>query len=130
LITDRRDGKNLIAPHHTRAHSFVTVLQSHVIAVRHSTCHPVDMTWRYEFIATRHPHSNCLILDGGKFKATNICDARAVLASVVRNIKVSGPTKPDAIRLIDPKGREVCRAPLETMAPQSGLASPKRDAAR
>jgi hypothetical protein len=86
------------------------------------------MTWRYEFIATRHPHSNCLILDGGKFKAADICNAREVLASVVRNIKVSGPTKPDAIRLIDPKRREVCRAPLENVAPQSGLASHTRRA--
>jgi hypothetical protein len=83
------------------------------------------MTWRYEFIATRHPHSNCMILDGGKFKAVDICDAREVLASVVRNIKVSGPTRPDAIRLIDPKGREVCRASLANLAPQSGSAAHK-----
>jgi hypothetical protein len=88
------------------------------------------MTWRYEFIATRHPHSNCLILDGGKFKAVDICDARKVLASVVRNIKVSGPTRPDAIRLIDPKGREVCRATLENMALQSGSAAFKGRATR
>jgi len=77
------------------------------------------MTWRYEFIATRHPRSDCMILDGGKFKAADVCDAREVLASVVRNIKVSGPTRPDAIRLIDPKGREVCRASLESVASQS-----------
>lgn len=88
------------------------------------------MTWRYEFIATRHSRSNCLILDGGKFKAADICDARAVLASVVRNIKVSGPMKPDAIRLIDPKGREVCRAALENVAPPSGSASHKEHATR
>jgi hypothetical protein len=84
------------------------------------------MTWRYEFIATRHPHSNCMILDGGKFKAVDICDAREVLASVVRNIKVSGPTRPDAIRLIDPKGREVCRALLENMIPQTGVSRKQR----
>jgi hypothetical protein len=83
------------------------------------------MTWHYEFIATRHPHSNCMILDGGKFKAVDACHAREVLASVVRNIKVSGPMRPDAIRLIDPKGREICRASLETMVPQSGLAANK-----
>ncbi len=88
------------------------------------------MTWCYEFIATRHPHSNYLILGGGKFKPADICDAREVLASVVRNIRVSGPTKPDAIRLIDPKGREVCRAPLENVASQSGLASHKGRATR
>ncbi len=88
------------------------------------------MTWRYEFIATRHPHSNCMILDGGKFKAVDICDAREVLASVVRNIKVSGPTRPDAIRLIDPKGREVCRATLENAAPQGGSASHQGRATR
>jgi hypothetical protein len=67
-----------------------------------------------------------MILDGGKFKAVDICDAREVLASVVRNIKVSGPTRPDAIRFIDPKGREVCRALLENTIPQAGVSRKQR----
>jgi hypothetical protein len=71
-----------------------------------------------------------MILDGGKFKAVDICDAREVLASVVRNIKVSGPTRPDAIRLIDPNGREVCRATLEDMRLQGGSAAFKGRATR
>jgi hypothetical protein len=70
-------------------------------------------TWRYEFIATGQPHSDLLILDVGHFKADDISDARKVLASVIRNVKVSGPTKPNAIRLLDPRGAEVWRALLQ-----------------
>jgi hypothetical protein len=70
-------------------------------------------TWRYEFIATGQPHSDLLILDVGHFKADDISDARKILASVIRNVKVSGPTKPNAIRLLDPRGAEVWRALLQ-----------------
>lgn len=70
------------------------------------------MTWRYEFIATRQPQADFIVLDGGRFKALDADDARSVLANVVGNVRVSGPTKPDAIRLLDPKGREVWRALL------------------
>jgi len=70
-------------------------------------------TWRYEFIATDQQHSDLLVLDGGQFRADGISDARRVLASVIQNIKVSGPTKPNGIRLLDPLGREAWRAKLQ-----------------
>lgn len=70
-------------------------------------------TWRYEFIATGQPNADMLVLDGGNFSADDITGARRVLASVIRNIKVSGPTKPNAIRLLDPLGREAWRAKLQ-----------------
>ncbi len=41
-------------------------------------------------------------------------DAKTVLAAVMKNIKNTGPTKPDAIRLIDPDGEEILRALLAT----------------
>jgi hypothetical protein len=69
--------------------------------------------WRYEFIATDQPHSPLVVLDGGNFLADHIHAARSVLASVMRNVKMSGPTKPTAIRLLDPKGEEVGRALLQ-----------------
>jgi hypothetical protein len=69
-------------------------------------------TWRYEFIATGQ-HADLLILDGGHFKADDLSGARRVLASVIRNIKVSGPARPDAIRLLDPLGKEVWRGKLQ-----------------
>lgn len=65
------------------------------------------MAWRYEFIVIWRPYTEFMVLDGGEFPARDADDARTVLASVVRNIKISGPTKPDVIRLIDPTGREV-----------------------
>jgi hypothetical protein len=70
-------------------------------------------TWQYEFIVTDQPHSPVVVLDGGYFKAGDISDARSVLASVIRNVKVAGPTKPNAIRLLDPLGEEVWRASLQ-----------------
>jgi hypothetical protein len=72
-------------------------------------CPPVA-TWRYEFIATEQPHTAMLVLDGGSFKADDIAGARRVLASVIRNVRGSGPTKPNAIRLLDPLGQEAWRA--------------------
>ena len=70
-------------------------------------------TWRYEFIATGQKYSDLVVLDGGHFKADDISGARGVLASVMQNIKVSGPAKPNAIRLLDRLGHEVCRANLQ-----------------
>jgi hypothetical protein len=70
-------------------------------------------TWRYEFIATGQPYSDMLVLDGGNFRADDISAARRVLTAVIRNIKVSGPTKPNAIRLLDPLGQEAWRAKLQ-----------------
>jgi len=70
-------------------------------------------TWQYEFIATGQAHADLLILDGGQFQADGISDARSVLASVVRNVKASGPARPNAIRLLDPWGKEVWRAKLQ-----------------
>jgi hypothetical protein len=69
--------------------------------------------WRYEFIATDQPHSRLVVLDGGNFRAEDISAARSVVASVIRNIKVSGPTRPTAIRLFTPRGQEVWQAPLQ-----------------
>jgi len=70
-------------------------------------------TWQYQFIATGQAHVDLLILDGGHFQADDISGARRVLASVIRNVKVSGPTKPNGIRLLDPLGHEVWRAKLQ-----------------
>ena len=70
-------------------------------------------TWRYEFVATGQPHSDLLVLDGGQIQEPPTSDAGGVLASAIRNIKVSGPTKPNAIRLLDPIGHEVWRAKLQ-----------------
>jgi len=70
-------------------------------------------TWRYEFIATGQPHADLLVLDGGQFKADGMSDARRVLASVIQNIKISGPTQPNGIRLLDPLGHEAWRAKLQ-----------------
>ncbi len=36
-------------------------------------------TWRYEFIATRQPYSDLLVLDGGNFRADDIAGAWRVL---------------------------------------------------
>jgi len=69
-------------------------------------------TWQYEFIATEQDHADLLILDGGYFKADAISGARRVLSSVIRDVRVSGPAKPAAIRLLDPLGREVWRAQI------------------
>jgi hypothetical protein len=76
-------------------------------------------TWQYEFIATGQPHSDLLVLDGGQFQADDFSDARRVLASVIRNIKVSGPTRPNAIRLLDPLGQEAWRAKLQHRGEES-----------
>ena len=70
-------------------------------------------TWRYEFIATDQPHSDLMVLDGGQFQADDVSSARRVLASVIRNVAVSGPTQPNGIRLLDPLGREAWRAKLQ-----------------
>jgi hypothetical protein len=75
-------------------------------------------TWRYEILATGQPHSDLLILDGGQFKADDLSDARRVLSSIIQSIKVSGPTKPNAIRLIDPLGHEAWRAKLQNQLGQ------------
>jgi hypothetical protein len=71
------------------------------------------MTWRYEYIATQQSLSEPIVLYGARFKAKDIYDTRKVLASALRSIKVSGPTKPNAIRLIDPDGEEVWRGLLQ-----------------
>jgi hypothetical protein len=71
------------------------------------------MQWRYEFILTKTP-SIALILDSGEFPAIDANDAKLVLAAVVKNIKTTGPTMPNAIRLIDPDGQEIWRALLAT----------------
>jgi hypothetical protein len=65
--------------------------------------------WRYEFIATQDRTSDVVVLGSSGFDAKDIFDTRKVLSSVIRNIKVSGSTKPNAIRLLDPEGREVWR---------------------
>lgn len=69
------------------------------------------MALRYEFIATK-PSKTEVIVDGGEFNAIDVDDAKIVLAAVMRNIKSTGPTKPDAIRLVDPDGQEIWRALL------------------
>jgi hypothetical protein len=45
-------------------------------------------------------------------RALDVDDANIGLAAVTKNIKSIAPTKPDAIRLIDPNGHEVWRALL------------------
>lgn len=71
------------------------------------------MIWRCEYIATRQSRLEPIVLLGIQFETKDIYDTRKVLASALRNIKVSGPAKPNPIRLIDPDGEEVWRALLQ-----------------
>jgi len=70
------------------------------------------MIWRYEFMATRFWRAGTLVIEDGEFRAEHVEDAKAVLHSVARNLKVSVETRPDAVRLVDASGREVMRLPL------------------
>lgn len=68
--------------------------------------------WRYEFIATHPERSEPTVLEGANFAAIDADNAKLVLARVVRDLKLSGPTRPQAIRLLDPDGWEVWRGLL------------------
>jgi hypothetical protein len=70
------------------------------------------MIWRYEFMATRFGRAGSLVIEDGEFRAEHVEDAKAVLHSVARNLKVSVETRPDSVRLVDRLGREVMRLPV------------------
>lgn len=82
---------------------------------RHKFLHAIvlAMTWRCAHLATQRSRLEPVVLYGARFKAKDICDTRKVLASALRNIKMSEPAKPNAIRLIDPDGEEVWRGLLQ-----------------
>jgi hypothetical protein len=73
----------------------------------------MSLLWRYEFIATGLPLADVVVLDSGSFRAVDAYGAKSVLASALRNVKPSGPARPNAIRLIDPSGQEIWRARLQ-----------------
>ncbi len=56
------------------------------------------MLWRYEFIATRFNRAGPIVIDDGEFRAERIEDAKTILRSVARNIRVPTDTQPDAVR--------------------------------
>jgi hypothetical protein len=68
--------------------------------------------WRYEFIATRFNRAGFVVIDDGEFSAERVEDAKILLHSVAKNIKLSRDTQPDAVRLVDAEGKEVMRLPL------------------
>jgi hypothetical protein len=53
-----------------------------------------------------------MVLDGADFAAIDADNAKLVLARVVGGLKLSGSTRPHAIRLLDPDGSEVWRGLL------------------
>jgi len=75
-------------------------------------------TWRYEFIATQPEQAEPTVLDGANFTAIDADNAKLVLARVVRDFKVIGPARPQAIRLLDPDGWEVWRGLLAGPRPE------------
>jgi hypothetical protein len=68
--------------------------------------------WRFEFIVTRFNRAGSIVVDDGEFRAERVEDAKALLRSFARNIKLSRDTPRDAVRLFDPLGREVMRLSL------------------
>jgi hypothetical protein len=68
--------------------------------------------WRYEFIATRFNRAGSIVIDDGEFRAERLEEAKTLLLSVARNIKLSRDTHPDVVRLVDAEGREVMRLPF------------------
>jgi hypothetical protein len=75
------------------------------------------MTWRYEFIATHPEQSEPTVLEGANFTAIDADNAKLVLARAVSDLTLSGPTRPHAIRLLDPDGWEVWRGLLAGARP-------------
>ena len=63
-------------------------------------------------MATRFSLAGSLVIEDGEFRAKHVEDAKAVLRSVARNLKVSAEARPDAVRLVDRLGREVMRLPI------------------
>jgi hypothetical protein len=70
------------------------------------------MNWKYEFLATREWLGEFVVVDSRPFRAADLAGAKSVLSRVVREVKVKGPTPPNAIRLIDPNGEEIWRAQI------------------
>jgi hypothetical protein len=74
--------------------------------------------WRYEIIAVQPGQSDATVLDGQDFAAIDADNAKLVLARVVSGLMHSGPTRPRAIRLLDPDGTEVWRGLLAGPGPE------------
>jgi hypothetical protein len=85
--------------------------------------------WRYEFIATHPEQAEPMVLEGANFAAIDADNAKLVLARVVRDLKPSGPTRPHAIRLLDPDGWEVWRGLLAGPRPERPPVAAARPAA-
>jgi hypothetical protein len=75
--------------------------------------------WKYESLATGGLPRDVVVLSGSDFKAFNLAAAKSILASVVTNIKEQGSVLPNAIRLIDPGGEEIRRAPIAGSHPSA-----------
>jgi hypothetical protein len=76
--------------------------------------------WRYEFVAAQEHSSDLIVLEGRNFNAKDIYATRKVLSKAIRNKKVSGPSKPNAIRLLDSEGYEVWRGLLQSRRRKRG----------
>lgn len=70
------------------------------------------MIWKYEFLVNRSSRGDDLVLDSGEFKARDLTEAKTVAACAAANIRVDGLLPPNAIRLINPLGKEVWRTAI------------------
>ena len=73
--------------------------------------------------------SDPTVLHGRDFAAIDADNAKLVLARVVGGLEYSGSTRPQAIRLLDPDGREVWRGLLAGPSPLRRQRHPEPDAA-
>jgi hypothetical protein len=87
------------------------------------------LIWRYEIIAMQPGQPDPTVLDGRDFMAIDADNAKLVLARVVGSLKHSGPTRPHAIRLLDPDGWEVWRGLLAGPRPEQRGRNSERAAA-
>jgi len=81
--------------------------------------------WKYEFLAARESPDDFDVLSSSEFQASNLATAKSILANAVTAVKPHGSAVPNAIRLIDPDGREIWRARIA--GPRPAVRRPVRE---
>jgi hypothetical protein len=78
------------------------------------------MLWKYGLLARRGAPGDFVVLSSSEFVASDLADAKSLLAGVVTNVRAHASVTPNAIRLIDPSGEEIWRALIADHRPAVG----------